>query len=104
MVRAMTARHRADLAETAELITDELATNAVRHGGGRFTMRASVDRQRLRVSVTDRRGSSPVTVYSPGHDLETGRGLTIVEAMASSWGIERQSAEKMIWFELDLPD
>jgi anti-sigma regulatory factor (Ser/Thr protein kinase) len=103
MVRALTARYRADLAETAELLTDELVTNAVMHGGGRFTVRASIDPERLRVTVSDRWGSSPVTVFDPGHDRESGRGLTIVEAMASRWGIERHDSEKWIWFEIELP-
>lgn len=103
IVRAVLAGYAAELAETAALLTDELATNAVRHGGGRFTLRASIAGQRLRVSVADSAGSAPLTVHRPGHDLDNGRGLTIVEAMASSWGVDRGDTGKSIWFELELP-
>jgi anti-sigma regulatory factor (Ser/Thr protein kinase) len=101
-VRALVAGNRDDLAALAELLTDELLTNAVLHGGGQFSLTARADGKRLRVSVSDRFSSERVTVYPPGHELEYGRGMTIVDAMASKWGIERHGSEKSIWFELDL--
>jgi anti-sigma regulatory factor (Ser/Thr protein kinase) len=101
-VRAMVAGYRDDLAAVAELLTDELLTNAVLHGGGQFGLTARVDETRLRVIVSDVLSSERVTVYPPGHELEYGRGMTIVDAMASKWGVERHGSEKSIWFELDL--
>jgi anti-sigma regulatory factor (Ser/Thr protein kinase) len=102
MVREMTAARRGDLAAVAELLVDELLTNAVEHGGGQFSLAAAIEEERLRVVVTDMRRSVPVTVYPPGHVLDHGRGMTIVDAMASRWGVEPLGAEKSIWFELDL--
>ena len=92
------------VADAAELLTDELVTNAVRHGGGWFKVTASVGTRRVRVAVSDRSGAAPLVVYRPGHSLDHGRGLTIVDALASNWGIERHEAEKQIRFEIDLPD
>jgi anti-sigma regulatory factor (Ser/Thr protein kinase) len=102
MVRELTAAQRDDLAAVAELLTDELLTNAVVHGGGQFLLHAEIERDRLRVVVSDVELSAPVTVGPPGHVLEHGRGMTIVEAMASSWGVDRLGSEKSVWFELDL--
>lgn len=101
-VRALTAGSRDDRYAIAELLADELLTNAVVHGGGQFTLAAWVDETRLRVIVSDQSSSAPLDVFPPGHELEYGRGLTIVDAMASKWGIERCGSEKSIWFELDL--
>ena len=102
MVRTLAAESGSDLAAVAELLTDELLTNAVRHGGGQFSLQAAIERSRLRVIVSDLWSSAPMTVYPPGHDLEHGRGMTIVDAMATKWGVERRDAEKSVWFELDL--
>jgi anti-sigma regulatory factor (Ser/Thr protein kinase) len=102
LVKAMVVGRGDELAAVAELLTDELLTNAVGHGGGQFSLTASIDGQRLRVAVSDLRPSAPVTVYPPGHELERGRGLTIVDAVATDWGIDRLSSEKSVWFELHL--
>jgi len=101
-VKSLIAGFRDDLAATAELLTDELLTNAVQHGGGKFDLVASIEADRLRVVVSDVCPSAPVTVYPSGHQLERGRGMTIVDAMASNWGIERSDSTKAVWFELDL--
>jgi anti-sigma regulatory factor (Ser/Thr protein kinase) len=101
-VKSLIAGFRDDLAATAELLTDELLTNAVQHGGGKFDLVASIEADRLRVVVSDVWPSAPVTVYPSGHQLERGRGMTIVDAMASNWGIERSDSTKAVWFELDL--
>jgi anti-sigma regulatory factor (Ser/Thr protein kinase) len=102
MVRTMTSECEPDVAAVAELLTDELLTNAVQHGGGQFSLEAAIESSRLRVVVSDLWSSAPVTVYPPGHELEHGRGMTIIDAMATKWGVERLDSEKSVWFELDL--
>jgi serine/threonine-protein kinase RsbW len=91
-----------DLGATAELLTDELVTNAVRHAGNGFFLDAGISGGRLRVTVTDPSVSAPITVYDAGHDLDHGRGLTIVAALSSDWGIERCRTYKRVWFTLDI--
>lgn len=102
VVRGMVAAWGDELSSVAELLTDELLTNAVEHGGGQFALTASIEEKQLRVVVTDLSSSAPVTVYPAGHDLERGRGMTIVDAVATNWGIDRSGSEKSIWFELHL--
>jgi anti-sigma regulatory factor (Ser/Thr protein kinase) len=101
-VRAMVAGYGAAGADVAELLTDELLANAVLHGGGRFVLRAELDEDLLRVAVSDEKPGAPLTVLPAGHALETGRGLTIVDAMASRWGVDRSRREKRVWFELEM--
>lgn len=91
-----------EAAYSAQLLTDELLTNAVRHGGGQFLLEATTSGSMLKVRVTDIGTSDPVTVFHPGHWRDGGRGLTIVESLASEWGIERSEGGKTVWFELDL--
>jgi anti-sigma regulatory factor (Ser/Thr protein kinase) len=101
MVRRLSAPY--GIGDVAELLTDELVTNAVVHGGGRFHLSAVIDEHSLRVRVKDEQVSGSLPVAAAGHDRDRGRGLTIVEALASHWGIECQETGKWVWFEIDLP-
>jgi serine phosphatase RsbU (regulator of sigma subunit)/PAS domain-containing protein len=90
-----------DIREDACLLLDELVTNAVQHTLGDVDVRIALGR-RLRVDVHD--SSS----RHPGHrpidgDSELGRGLYIVERLASAWGsVPVPGGGKTVWFELDL--
>jgi anti-sigma regulatory factor (Ser/Thr protein kinase) len=101
-VRSMVTRYGVTEADVAELLTDELLANAVRHGGGRFDLTAQLDHDRLLVAVSDDEPTAPVTMLAPGHAHESGRGLTIVDAMATRWGIDRRRHLKRVWFELQM--
>jgi anti-sigma regulatory factor (Ser/Thr protein kinase) len=91
----------AEMLYSAQLAVSELATNAYLHGRGRITLRADLDRDRLLVEVSDE-GSGFERVVRP-HHLQGlgGRGLKIVDAEASRWGI-RDGATR-VWFELERP-
>ncbi|MBZ6253595.1 ATP-binding protein [Streptomyces olivaceus] len=79
--------HRSDLAETAELLTTELVTNAFRHGSGPDVgFRISLAEEDLLLEVNDGSPTVPVP-RSPGPDDENGRGLFLVGALAESWGV-----------------
>ncbi|MGW0400642.1 ATP-binding protein [Streptomyces sp. NPDC003002] len=62
----------ADVLTDALLITSELVTNAVRHGGGVLHFAAEVDRHLLRISVTDPSRELPRT--EPSRDPRSGAG------------------------------
>lgn len=88
-----------DLAhENAKLLLSELVTNAVVHGRGRVQIRARLDRDRLVVDVIDEGPAftPPARERDPG--VAGGRGLWIVDAQASRWGIREGAAD--VWFEL----
>jgi anti-sigma regulatory factor (Ser/Thr protein kinase) len=90
-----------ELADEAELMTSELATNCIRHAGTGFelTLRLQDD---IRIEVRDTGGGEP-TVLSPTPRDPSGRGLRIVEAMASAWGVLHAQEGKTVWFTLALP-
>lgn len=61
----------AEAAETLTLVVSELATNAVRHGGGRYTLRLDATAESVHVAVSDP-SSSPPRARTP--DLSGGTG------------------------------
>ncbi|MGH9108733.1 MAG: ATP-binding protein [Acidimicrobiales bacterium] len=90
-----------DVRDDAVLLTDELVTNALVHGGGRFSLAVDVGADTLRVEVGDRSPDVP-RVLRPAGDREHGRGMAIVDALATTWGTDREEDRKVVWFELSL--
>lgn len=89
------------LKEGVELIVSELATNAVLHAGGPpFSLRVSYDGRWARVEVGD--GSAQLPVMGPPGGL-SGRGLHIVDRLATTWGFDRTATGKVVWAELERP-
>lgn len=82
----------------AQLVT-ELATNAVLHAGTSFDIRLSLDADRLRCEVLDR-GPRVPRMRRFGAEATTGRGLQMVEQLATDWGVARVSTGKVVWFDL----
>jgi anti-sigma regulatory factor (Ser/Thr protein kinase) len=94
----------ADVLEVAVLLTSELVSNAVLHGGP-FSASASVRLSvellagRLRVGVEDASQAMPVVGDGAPTSVE-GRGLLLVESLADRWGCEPLAGGKVVWFEL----
>ncbi|MFC5667403.1 ATP-binding protein [Kitasatospora misakiensis] len=91
-----------DRADSAELLVSELVTNALRHAVGEIGVEVAIGVAVLRVSVRDRSDRAP-QLRTAG-DLDTGgRGLALVEALASryGWG-PAEGGGKVVWFELPL--
>ncbi len=99
-----------ETADTVGQLVAELAANAVTHGrvpGRDFELRLSYDSgQRLRVDVSDTRGERRPTAPTAPRPLdEGGRGLLLVEALASRWSVlDRVPVGKTVRAELDLTD
>jgi len=104
-VTALLARLAPDVCETAALLVSELATNAVRHAGGRpfeVTVRQLSEPDRVWCGVTDTDPGQPM-LRSPSVTDEHGRGLRLVGALADRWGAHRRrdTDAKTVWFELN---
>ncbi len=53
----------------------------------------------MRVEVADHDPALPVQQHPPAEAV-TGRGLLIVDALATRWGVEPAADGKTVWFEL----
>lgn len=82
------------------LLVTELVTNAVVHGSPPCRLRAHAAAGRMRIEVSDCDPRRPV-LMRPGPELDHGRGLLLVSALADDWGVEPRSAGgKTVWAEL----
>jgi anti-sigma regulatory factor (Ser/Thr protein kinase) len=87
--------------DAAVLLVDECVANAVQYGGGEFHLTVERRSGVLRVEVVDQSPHLPMRV-APDDDSERGRGLAIVDELASRWGADGLANGKMVWFELAL--
>jgi CheY-like chemotaxis protein len=95
--------HLEPLLDAALLVTSELAANAVTHAGSAFRVQLSVRSTTLRIDVLDYGSGAP---EPQAHSLseEHGRGLHLIDAMTTAWGIEdAPTVGKVVWAELALP-
>lgn len=88
---------------SVELLTTELVSNAVRHGGADehqvVILHLALAPSLLRVEVCD-----PGDGFSAGPPQpygEGGYGLFLVSEVSSRWGVAREKAN-ITWFEMDL--
>lgn len=92
-----------ELVEDAELLVSELVTNAITHGKPSIVMRIRRQPPGIGVEVHDRGAGDPVLPSEDPEDSKpSGRGLRIVAAIASSWGVRRSDDGdgKIVWFTL----
>lgn len=93
-----------ELVEPMELLTSELVTNALEHGDGPVSLLLSCSSETVRLTVDDGSRESP-RLGAPELDAESGRGLWIVESIASeyggSWGVSPDC--KKTWCSLTVP-
>ena len=87
------------------LLVSELVTNAIQHGGphgpsGSVGLDVELQKDRVRVTVTD--SGTGVPLAGTGDD-PSGRGLVLVETLATSWGWDSLPVGKAVWFEILIP-
>lgn len=95
-----------ELADDVELAAGELLVNALLHtdGGAVLTMEVLPEPvRRIRLWVKDRSSVWPRR-RSPGEAATTGRGLLLVDALATHWGVESRGDGKAVWCEFDVAD
>ena len=77
-----------------ELIVSELVTNSIVHSrsgrdGGMVTVALAGDARRARVEVTDDGGPELPRLRAVDFGAESGRGLHLIDALATVWGCGR---------------
>lgn len=105
-IRRITAAHLrywglAALIDSATLAVSELVTNAIRHGEGHVVgLRVKCSAHALRIEVTD--GTPiPARARSASDAEESGRGLLLVAAISTEWGVSPDGT--MTWCSLAIP-
>ncbi|MCU1672432.1 MAG: stage sporulation protein [Frankiales bacterium] len=90
-----------NLVDEALLLVTELVTNAVVHAGTELDLVVSTDGPTLRVEVSDRSpGALPVVREAPAETREGGRGIFLLDALATEWGTRHFGTGKSVWFQL----
>ena len=75
------------LLDDALLVASELATNAITHADSAYRLRLSLNGSGLRVDVIDSGDGTPEP-QPPSWTAEHGRGLLLVDALTTAWGLE----------------
>jgi anti-sigma regulatory factor (Ser/Thr protein kinase) len=91
--------------DNAVLLVSEIFGNSVRHSasglpGETVTVAVTAGGGIVRVEVTDRSGPQVPELRAAGGDVESGRGLGLVAALAARWGWRRHGGRTVTWFEL----
>lgn len=92
-----------DDADAAESVFAEIASNAVQHGRGTVTVTVLLLGGTVHCAVRDAGWRLPRLRPPWRPDVEHGRGMMIVAALASDWGIHRHLLGKTVWFDVRVP-
>src|SRR4051794_3482302 len=95
---ALVSLHGAALHDVVVLLTSELVTNAVEAGSHTVEVTVGYDGTYLRVAVVDDAPGVP-RLRRPMALDERGRGLVLVDQLASAWGWRPVLDGKETWFE-----
>ena len=104
-VAAAVPRLRPDASELViadvELATAELLTNALLYAGPPVLLRLRLTPNGVRVEVQDGSVAAPVRALASVEAM-TGRGLALVDALATGWGVDRvpDGGGKVVWCEV----
>jgi len=95
-----------DSLQVTALLASEVVTNAVIHAPPydplvEFLLAIGHTGQVLRVEVADA-STDPPTLGAGAVDRLTGRGLLLLDALSSDWGVEAGPSSKVVWFEVEV--
>jgi anti-sigma regulatory factor (Ser/Thr protein kinase) len=88
-------------ADVAVLLTSEVVTNALLHARSPMILAVDVRPNMVRIAVHDA-SSAPPYLRDYSATAGTGRGLHLVQALATEWGLDvgENGNGKWVWFEL----
>jgi len=90
-----------DVLFALELLVSEVVSNAVLHAAAAPRIEAQLGPDTIRVAVYDDDPNLPVHRL-PDADRPGGRGLHLLDRLASRWGAEAvEDGGKVVWFEID---
>ncbi len=88
-----------EIRDSAGLLTSEAVTNALLHAAGPITVEVKHESDRYRVEVRDASRLPPTEKHYEVEDL-TGRGVHLLNKVATAWGWQPTRSGKVVWFDL----
>lgn len=87
--------------DVVELLVSEVVTNAVIHAGTEVELVVRAEGHAVSVDVIDGDADHLCELQAATSDDTSGRGMTIVDALADRWGCERVDHDhKRVWFSI----
>ncbi len=87
----------ADLRDQLILALDEMASNALRHGGGRVEATVRLTRDSYLIEVSDQAAAAPPAPAVGRDPSEGGLGLYLIAEMATDHGWYVSNGHKHVW-------
>ena len=86
--------------DDVKVVVTELVANAIRHGApmsGEIAVSWELGDGAVTMRVTDGGGVRHPTLVHAGPDQSSGRGLSIVDALSSVWGVDEADGRTTVW-------
>lgn len=84
-----------------QTVVSELVTNAVRADCRQLSLAVDAHHSYVRIAAGDDAPGDPVK-QQPTPEQIHGRGLVIVDALSTRWGVERHDGHKTVWADVPL--
>jgi anti-sigma regulatory factor (Ser/Thr protein kinase) len=84
------------VADDAQLVLTELATNAVLHARSSFSVDVQAEDACLRIAVRDASTTRPLA-REASTTAPSGRGLQLIAAVSDDWGVDVTASGKLVW-------
>ena len=100
--RRFVAEHVGEAGEDGSLalLTSEVVTNGVLHARTHLRLGVTTGADHILVTCGDDDTSGSLVIPPPNNRRPTGRGLMLVDTLASEWGVETRDTGKTVWFTL----
>lgn len=95
--RAVQAWDLSHVADDLELVASEMVTNAIRYGASPIEFRLIAGDGFLRFEVRDGAAHLLPAPRDAADDEAGGRGLALIEALSTEWGVDIHSDAKTVW-------
>lgn len=91
------------LVDDVELVTSELATNALVHARTHFAVSLAACSESVLLQVEDGSKAAPIRVVAAAPLDTSGRGITIVDLLSRDWGVTtRPDGCTSVWAAFDV--
>jgi anti-sigma regulatory factor (Ser/Thr protein kinase) len=85
-----------------QTVVSELATNAIRAQCRRLSLALDAHHSYMRIATSDDAPGEPIK-QKLDPNVPHGRGLLIVDALSTRWGVTRENGTKTVWADIALP-